>query len=277
MGSPPTALVFNKAIAFIHESIGPASKCAERLLQEAGFLVTVSNDSSLLERGGPAYDLIVLVNNSGDIFDPKKETLTAHVEAGRPVIGIHAALACFLDGEDAVGGTPMGSTCSVIQDIFGAHFKNHPPPQTGKVTIHHERADKASAQFATLPGTFDLHDEFFNFSRDPSDIPGLQVLASVDESTYDGGLHGRSHPVVWYRELGPNRARVFYCALGHFSSFYDGTGSPYVCDILRAGVAAVAEPVLAKRRRFAASGPRVAVVAAVAVVAVAFALRRWRS
>jgi hypothetical protein len=237
------ALVFNKATAFVHDSIGAASQCAQQLLEEAGYEVTVSDDSALLEAGSPlTFALIVLVHNSGKIFNPQTEVISAHVAEGKPVIGVHSALACFLDGEDAVGGTPMGSTCSVITDIFGAHFSNHPPPQTGRVIVHRELASAASPAFAKLPATFDIRDEFFNFSHNPVEVEGLHVLASVDERTYSGGLHGETHPVVWFRELGEKRARVFYCALGHFASFYDGTGGQHVREILRAGIAFVGLP-----------------------------------
>jgi type 1 glutamine amidotransferase len=39
------------------------------------------------------------------------------------------------------------------------------------------------------------------------------VLASADESSYDGGRMGTEHPLVWcHAQLG---GRVFYTALGH--------------------------------------------------------------
>merc|ERR1712000_386632 len=92
--------------------------------------VTVSDDNELLEKSSNSeWDVIILLNNSGAIFDPKLQILTDHIAAGKGVLGVHAALACFLNGEDAVGGTLMKATCPVIEDIFGAHFLNHPVPQ----------------------------------------------------------------------------------------------------------------------------------------------------
>mmetsp|Transcript_18846 Transcript_18846/g.55252 ORF Transcript_18846/g.55252 Transcript_18846/m.55252 type:complete len:568 (+) Transcript_18846:105-1808(+) len=240
LGTPAptkTALIFTKATAFLHDSLGPASSYVRDLFAARGYDAIVSDESALMEAGAPkSFDVICLVQNSGEIFNPETQILQEHVRQGKGVLGIHAALACFLDGEDAVGGTPMGSTCSVIQDTFGAHFYNHPVPQTGRVTIHKEAALGVSAKFGELPDKFDHHDEFFNFNRNPTETPDITVLASVDESTYEGGVHGESHPLVWCRELGENKAPIFYSALGHFSHFYDGSDSPHVRSILRAGV-----------------------------------------
>ena len=42
---------------------------------------------------------------------------------------------------------------------------------------------------------------------------------------------------AWYHTVGEQKAPVFYCALGHFSHFYNGLGkNSYVTDILRAGL-----------------------------------------
>jgi type 1 glutamine amidotransferase len=41
----------------------------------------------------------------------------------------------------------------------------------------------------------------------------VHVLATVDESTYQGGGMGTDHPVIWSHEQG--RGRAWYTALGH--------------------------------------------------------------
>jgi len=182
----------------------------------------VSEDSAYLEAGHPStYDLVVLVNNSGQIFNPEQTTLKDHVARGKAVIGLHAALASFLNGEDASGATELGATTTLIQDIFGAHFTNHPEPQTGEVNVaHSDSMDDLSEAFRALPAKFSHHDEFFNFASNPVEVEGLKVLATVDEKSYEGGKHGDRHPVAWCRELGDKKAPVFYLALGHFTEFY---------------------------------------------------------
>jgi type 1 glutamine amidotransferase len=39
------------------------------------------------------------------------------------------------------------------------------------------------------------------------------VLASLDETTYQGGTMGKDHPVAWCKKVG--KGRIWYTALGH--------------------------------------------------------------
>mmetsp|Transcript_33178 Transcript_33178/g.82573 ORF Transcript_33178/g.82573 Transcript_33178/m.82573 type:complete len:570 (+) Transcript_33178:81-1790(+) len=238
------ALVFTKACAFVHESIPAAAECLKRLIEETpGWSATISDESAMLETGAKKqFDVIVLVNNSGEIFEPSKGILAEHVAQGRGVLGVHAALACFLNGQDAVGGSHMQATTTVIRDIFGAHFLNHPLPQDGLLHFNHAAAIAAGVPLgASLPAKLLHHDEFFNFGNNPATESGVVVLATVNEATYDGGLLGAEHPIVWCRRLGPNKAPIFYSALGHFASSYDGTGptAAHMEQVLRAGLSFV--------------------------------------
>jgi type 1 glutamine amidotransferase len=230
---PKKVLIFTKMDDYVHGSTAAAAAWIKTTVEEMGMTGVVSDDSSLLETGSPhVFDLIVLVNNSGQIFDPKKEALTKHIQEGRGVMGVHAALASFLDGKDASGATLMTPTTTIIEDVFKTHFRNHPPEQTGKVSLVPQAA--AALGIANVPMTFDHTDEFFNYTKNPN--KEVTVVATVDESTYDGGLMGESHPVVWHHTMGDNEAPIFYCALGHFASFYNGLGSPHVSSFLKAGL-----------------------------------------
>ena len=109
-------LIFTKMEAYIHQSSAAAASFIAAACAEQGMIPVVSADQSFLEKGAQVdFDLIVLVQNSGDIFDPAQEILSAHVAAGKGVLGVHAALACFLNGEDASGETIMKPTTHVIQ------------------------------------------------------------------------------------------------------------------------------------------------------------------
>ena len=48
--------------------------------------------------------------------------------------------------------------------------------------------------------------------------PDLRVLATVDETTYAGGLNGPQHPFAWCHAYGGGRA--FYTAGGHTNENY---------------------------------------------------------
>merc|ERR1711871_114700 len=237
-----TVLIFTKATDYVHGSLPAAAAFFGAACKTLGWEPVISDESALLESPSTQdFDVIVFVNNSGELFNPKLEVLSKHIAKGKGIIGVHAALASFLDGEDAEGQTKLGYTSPIIQDIFGAHFLNHPPVQTATVNLHRKEVQNFSPElYSLLPETFEHCDEFFNYSKNPAENPNIHVLASVDESTYKGGLMGKNHPVIWYQHLGPAKAPIFYTALGHFSHFYNGQGADHVATFLRAGLRFVA-------------------------------------
>mmetsp|Transcript_12208 Transcript_12208/g.24783 ORF Transcript_12208/g.24783 Transcript_12208/m.24783 type:complete len:131 (-) Transcript_12208:800-1192(-) len=94
------ALIFTKMVDYQHSSTPAAAAWLLAAVTERGWKGVVSDDSSILEDGSTLeFDIIILVNNSGAIFDPASQVLKKHLEAGRSVLGIHAALATFLDGQ----------------------------------------------------------------------------------------------------------------------------------------------------------------------------------
>lgn len=51
-----------------------------------------------------SFDLLIFNNNSGELFDAKqKVAFEAYLAAKKPILGIHAATASFLSGEDHTG------------------------------------------------------------------------------------------------------------------------------------------------------------------------------
>lgn len=197
-------LIFTRMLDYTHGSTAAAAAWVAKTCAELGWEGIISDDEALLEsvddddhagEKGLLFDLIVFVNNSGEIFDPEGNILARHIAAGRGVLGIHAALACFLSGEDASGATIMEPTTPIMESIFKAHFKNHPPVQTGTVWVDPKAAQDLGLP-ATVPTQFAHTDEFFNYTRNPAEDPEVTVLAYVDEKSYSGGLMGQKHPVV---------------------------------------------------------------------------------
>jgi hypothetical protein len=231
-------LIFTRMVDYQHSSTAAAAAWLLQSVNRRGWKGIVTDDSAILEDESPIQDvdIIVLVNNSGQIFDPSSIYLKTHIAKGRSVLGIHAALATFLNGEDASGLTHMQPTTPIIQETFRAHFLNHPVVQEATVSIDHRVADAFSADLASLPASFRHTDEFFNFTSNPCDDADVKVLAYVDESTYEGGLMGAKHPLCWHLAAGPKQAKIFYCALGHFSHFYNGLGSDVVQKLIDAGL-----------------------------------------
>uniref|UniRef100_A0A7S3LA89 ABM domain-containing protein n=1 Tax=Amphora coffeiformis TaxID=265554 RepID=A0A7S3LA89_9STRA len=232
------ALIFTKMEDYVHDSTPAMAAWVLTKLMEFGWEGVVTDDSSCIESKEELckYDMVVFLNNSGQIFQ-ENEALLEHIQKGKSVVGVHAAVASFLNGKDASGATIMEPTSDIFENIFGSHFQNHPPVQTGLVTMEQDgRKNKLAPWLASIPSKFTHTDEFFNFTKNVSDIPDVNVIAWVDESTYEGGLMGDKHPIAWYRDMGEKNARIFYSGLGHFSHFYNGTGPNEVSIILEAGL-----------------------------------------
>ena len=60
-------------------------------------------------------------------------------------------------------------------------------------------------------------EEWYNFQNNPR--PSVNVLVTVDESTYSGGNMGSDHPIAWHHDVGDGRA--WYTAMGHHEATYD--------------------------------------------------------
>src|SRR5690606_30660600 len=58
-------------------------------------------------------------------------------------------------------------------------------------------------------------DELYNFKEFNNDV---NVLLTIDESSYEGGQNGAFHPMSWYHEYDGGRA--FYTELGHTDESY---------------------------------------------------------
>ena len=230
-------LIFTRALDYIHSSTPAAASFLSLLCHKKGYTPIVSDDPTYFQnpRKLDEFACVIFVGNSGQIFDASQENMTEYLASGGRVIGVHSALASFLDGKDAVGGTKLHPTTPLFHDVFGAHFLNHPPPQTGTILIHRDTAQTLMPNLASLPKRHTHHDEFFNFNANPAENKGVTVLASVEESSYEGGLMGHdSHPVFWTKDHGPGLA--IYCSLGHFASHYNGDGNDLVQSFLDASV-----------------------------------------
>uniref|UniRef100_A0A7S3K660 ABM domain-containing protein n=1 Tax=Aureoumbra lagunensis TaxID=44058 RepID=A0A7S3K660_9STRA len=225
----PICLIYTKMVDYVHESTPAAATFIASCATERGFRAVVSSSPYVMRKNGSTLnpDLIVFINLSGEAFDVNDHRLNDHLAAGRPILGLHACLASFLDGEDAVGGTKLGHKTNLISEIFGCHFVNHPPPQKGVCIVDHKAVSKIfgdSAVEADLPkiDRVEVYDEFFNYTRSVRNDPDTTVLVSLDECTYTGGEMGQDHPIIWTKEK-PGQGKIFYCGLGHFDHLYTTT------------------------------------------------------
>lgn len=190
-------LLHTRTTGYRHDSI-PAGIAAVRAL---GFEVDATEDPAVLEGPLDGYAAVVFLSTSGEVLTPAgRERLKAYVESGGGFVGVHAAACTEYDWP-------------YYGELLGARFDRHPEYQPGKVVVE----DRTHPATRHLPAVWEFTDEWYDFRTNPR--AAVRVLASADESSYEGGGMGADHPLVWCREQG--EGRVFYTALGHAAEAYD--------------------------------------------------------
>lgn len=196
-----SVLVFSKTNGYRHQAIPNGIQALQELGQKHGFEVEATEDSTVFRPDRlSAFDVVVFLNTSGNVVDPAgQEAVRNFIQAGGGYVGIHSASA----GEynwDWYGR------------LVGAFFDGHPSIQ--KATVHVETPSHPSTRM--LPVEWTRRDEWYNFRSNPRD--SVQVLLTLDESTYEGGTMGDDHPIAWCHEF--DGGRSWYTALGHTKASY---------------------------------------------------------
>lgn len=218
-GSPkregnPKVLVFSKTEGFRHNNIEFAAKAIKSLGGRKGFEVEISEDSELFtDENLKQYSAIVFLNTTGDILNTNQEiAMERYIQAGGGFVGIHAAADTEYDWK-------------WYGRLVGAYFKSHPHQQNADLIIH---PDPKFPLLDSFPNPWNRKDEWYNFRKIPDHV---NVLVSIDESTYEGGSNDGNHPMVWYHEY--DGGRGFYIELGHTEESFE---EPLFLDLLYAGI-----------------------------------------
>ncbi len=196
----PRVLVFTRTKGYYHESIPTGAATIMQLGQENNFLVdTTPNADYFIQDSLKNYSLVIFMSTTGNVLNVNQQTaFERYIQAGGNFMGVHAAADCEYDW-------PW------YNKLVGAYFLSHPKQQ--KVTINVSDKNHPSSSF--LPDKWERFDELYNYK---SVQPDLKVLASLDETTYQGGVMGDNHPFVWYHEFDGGRA--FYTGGGHTKESY---------------------------------------------------------
>jgi type 1 glutamine amidotransferase len=199
----PKIAVFSKTEKYRHQSIEAGIKSIKELGKSNHFKVIATEDSEVLISDLNQYEAVLFLSTSGDIFNgAQQEKFKSYIEKGGGFIGIHCAAA-------------TEKKWPWFGDLLGAVFLDHPELQNA--TIHVVDHDHPSTSF--LKNEWIRYDEWYNFIKIN---PKNKVLLNLDENSYEGGKHGKDHPIAWYREL--DNRKMFYTALGHTEeSFQDKT------------------------------------------------------
>lgn len=197
----PRILVFSKTQGFRHDSIPEGIAAIKKMGELRHWPIQVTEDSAIFTKEGLSkFDAVVFLNTTGDVLDAKQQSaFESFVESGGGYVGVHAASDCEYDW-------PWYAKC------VGAYFDSHPAIQ--KATIKVEDHIHPSTSF--LPADFSLTDEWYNFKSNPRS--NVRVLASLDESSYEGGKMMGDHPIMWCLDVG--KGRSWYTNLGHRKETY---------------------------------------------------------
>jgi type 1 glutamine amidotransferase len=194
----PRVLVFTRTAAFRHDSIPDGVEAIRALGALHGFEVDHTESQSAFTDGGLApYRVVVFLSTTGDVLDEAGQAaFERYIRGGGGFVGIHAATDTEYDWA-WYGG------------LVGAYFDNHPAIQVALLHVE----DPTTG----LPDPWERTDEWYSFRTNPR-ANGVNVLLTLDETSYSGGTMGGDHPIAWYHAYDGGRA--WYTAGGHTSESF---------------------------------------------------------
>lgn len=197
----PTVLVFAKTAGYVHASIPKGIEAIVKLGKENDFKVdTTSNAANFNEDELKKYSAVIFLNTTGNVLDYKQEiAFERYIQSGGGFVGVHAA-------------TDTEYSWNWYGKLVGAYFKSHPKTQEAKFIIKDKNFGATSFFTDTV---WTRTDELYNYKKMNPDV---NVLITIDESSYEGGENGDSHPMSWYHEY--DGGRSFYTELGHTDESY---------------------------------------------------------
>ncbi len=197
-------LVFSKTEGFRHASIEDGKIALLAMAKEKGFTIDTTEDASVFQQKKlQNYNVVVFLSTTGNILNESQQLeFQRFIQAGGGYVGIHAAA-------DTEYEWPW------YGKLVGGYFNGHPNnPNVREADI--QRIDKEHISTSHLPDKWHRNDEWYNYKNLN---PNMTVLLNLDESTYQGGTNGESHPIAWYHEFDGGRA--WYTGGGHTSESFD--------------------------------------------------------
>lgn len=193
-------LVFSKTAGYRHASIKEGKIALMQLGATNNFIVDTTEDASFFtDKKLKKYSAVIFLSTTGDVLNNEQQlAFEKFIRSGKGFLGIHAA-------------TDTEYDWAWYGKLVGAYFLNHPKMQLAKLNV----TDKTNPSVAHLPAVWERTDEWYNFKNINPDI---KVVMTIDESSYEGGKNGATHPMVWYHEYDGGRA--FYTELGHTAESY---------------------------------------------------------
>ncbi|QCX00406.1 PKD domain-containing protein [Aggregatimonas sangjinii] len=199
----PKVLVFSKTMGFEHASIPAGIAAIQKLGSENGFEVDTTKNADLFEEENlKRYSAIIFLSTTMNVLDHKQEAaFERYIQAGGGFVGVHAA-------------TDTEYDWGWYNKLVGAQFLSHPQGTPEADFIIKDNDFIATKHFTD--SIWHRFDELYNYKNINPDV---NVIMTVDESTYEGGKNGDFHPIAWYHEFDGGRA--FYTGAGHTDESYE--------------------------------------------------------
>lgn len=206
-------LVYTKnGKGYVHDNIPHAVKAIQKLGQEKGFKVDVTDDPAVFtERNLKKYTFLLFPSTNNDVFDTDEQRVAfrRYIQAGGGFVGLHS-----------VTGTERN--WKWFKTMVGGSFLWHASFQPFKVKV----IDKDHPTVQGLPEVWERADECY-FAKEL--YPGIKVVMAHDLSSLDkkeeekiksaSAPFADYYPAAWYQNF--DGGTIWITTLGHDKASYE--------------------------------------------------------
>ena len=208
-------LVYTKnGKGYVHDNIPSAVKCIQKLAQENGFKVDVSDTPIVFtESNLKQYTLLLFPSTNNDVFDTDEQRLVfrRYIQSGGGFVGLHS-----------VTGTERN--WKWFKMMVGGSFSWHAKNQKFNEKI----IEPTHSTMQGLPKIWERKDECY-FAKEL--YPGIKVLMAHDVTSLDWNTadsvkirqfsapFSELYPAVWYHQF--DGGNIWITALGHDKENYE--------------------------------------------------------
>jgi len=214
----PRVMVYTYENTWRHLSNVYARLALYDMCTSRGFNVVTTNDPYSINATRLAQvDVVVFSITSGPGIDARgRADLEAWIRAGGGLVGLHSA------------GATEQQWPFFAENMPGVVFATHAPGMQ-RATVRVEPGGHPITE--GLPAAFQHADEWYVFQTRPEDVPGMQMLITLDEDTLPADYPPETkigyHAVAWAHER--FGGRVFYTSMIHNPDSFE---EPAIADLV---------------------------------------------
>ncbi|MCD6023756.1 MAG: glucose/sorbosone dehydrogenase [Fibrobacteria bacterium] len=205
-GQGPRVLIFHKQNGYIHTATPGVVTALKSDWAQHGFTVESTVDSLAFTAQNLArFDVVVFLNtnyrNAPLLTRAQEAAFENYLRAGGAFVGLHSAV--------PLNGAYEETVWPWYADLFGARFRSHAPYRSAPLVLE----DRTHASTLGLPARITLQDEWYAVQANPRNVPGIHVIATVDETGFLADSYMGDHPMTWCRTF--EGARSWMTLVGH--------------------------------------------------------------